>query len=229
MSTSRVALSLITLLSLAACGGSTPAPAATVDAGASGTSSVAAICAAARRLNCTGVTNCESEIGAAFNGVAARCASVRDAYFACAARATNTTCAMVESGEFSSCAAQGAALQACDGAGADAGTPNDDGVAAATDTGAASCGSTGASCCAGASPCQAGNNCNTTSNTCEACGADGQICCPATSALCASGLRCSPELRCSTTICGEAGEPCCAGSMCIGVNTCEMGTCTAPF
>jgi hypothetical protein len=227
MSSARLSFSLITLLSLAACGGSNT-PATNADSGATPTGSVATICAAARRLACTGVTNCESEIGAVFNGFPARCAAARDAYFACAARATNTTCEMISTGQFSSCEALGRTLESC-GGDSDSGTPNDDGVMPTTDTGSASCGATGASCCAGASPCQAGNNCNTTSNTCEACGADGQICCPATSALCASGLRCSPELRCSTTICGEAGEPCCAGSTCIGVNTCEMGTCTAPF
>ena len=226
MSSARLSFSLITLLSLSACGGSNT-PAATNDAGTSSNPSVAAICANARRLNCASA-NCERDLRDTFNAVVPRCAAQRDAFFTCAARATTTTCEMIAMGRFAGCDAQSQAVEACDNAGADAGTSDDAGNVS-IDTGSASCGATGASCCAGASPCQAGNNCNTASNTCEACGADGQICCPATSALCASGLRCSPQLRCSSTICGEAGEPCCAGSTCIGVNTCEMGTCTAPF
>lgn len=237
MNSLRLVLSITSVLSLVACGSSTPAT-TPADAATSINPNVTAICATVARLDCPlgANVNCARDVMGEFNSTPARCAAQRDAFFACAARATTSTCAMIAEGHFAGCATAETALGTCaDGdasvAPTDAGSaPTDTG--SAVDAGAAECGATGAECCAGSDPCRAGATCNTTSNRCEVCGADGQICCPATTATCGAGLRCNAELRCSSVVCGEEGEACCAtdgGAPCSGTNRCESGTCRAPF
>lgn len=122
---SWLSLALLPTFALAACGGnggSTANDAAVAD-GSTANAQVTAICAISRAAACPTSASCERDVMALYDGVPARCATERGAFFSCAAASRGTTCAMFASGSFAGCSAQEAALTACSEG--DASSPSD--------------------------------------------------------------------------------------------------------
>ncbi|MFO0624598.1 MAG: hypothetical protein U0325_03205 [Polyangiales bacterium] len=118
------ALALVSVCAIAGCGGAaTPASAGDAAVATDAPSPIATLCANARRLGCGRASMCEQEVSAFLAGVPSACATQRDAFVQCAARATATGC-LSNDATFAMCAAQNDALARCAGP-IDAGGPAD--------------------------------------------------------------------------------------------------------
>lgn len=127
---------------------------------------------------------------------------------------------------------------ACGGhSGRPAGTPCPDGhcvnggVCVADSPGA--CGGADQPCCGGFTCSQSGTTCNLSTNTCEYCGGEDELCClaPGPVYVCDTAqLDCRSEGALSYCRCGGSGEPCCADviSPCDNPGQCNMGVCYFP-
>ncbi|MBL8604212.1 MAG: hypothetical protein JNK72_19955 [Myxococcales bacterium] len=124
------------MMGLAGCGDSTSTPAgdagvaadtggrADTGGGGGSAASISAICARARQQMCATSASCEGDLGALTASVPAACRSMMDAYLACAAASTTSTCEMIGMGVFAGCQSMMGSLESCVAAngGVDGGT-----------------------------------------------------------------------------------------------------------